>query len=99
MITQPEVGAPWGAAGPGMGDSMTSEVAGRTQLPPSALAVALAPMVELWRRLIAAHVPDREGRCSECRWQTRSADRWPCAVYDLAVAAQRVATTRNGASR
>lgn len=61
---------------------------------PSALAVALAPMPEAWQRLLAEHVPDAQGRCVACRWQTRAADRWPCVVYDLAAAAQRVANTR-----
>jgi hypothetical protein len=63
---------------------------------PSSAALALAPMVEVWGALLTAHVPDREGRCSACRWQTRSADRWPCNVYDLAVAAQRVSAGRQG---
>jgi hypothetical protein len=66
---------------------------------PSSVAVALAPMVELWRALLTVHAPDREGRCSACRWQTRSADRWPCNVYDLAVAAQRVSAARQGLGR
>jgi hypothetical protein len=59
---------------------------------PSATATALAPMVEAWRALLAVHVPDTEGRCSACRWQTRSADRWPCNVYLVAAAAERVAS-------
>lgn len=55
---------------------------------PSATAAALAPMWEVWQVLLAKHVPDRDGRCLVCRWQTRSADRWPCNVYSLAAAAQ-----------
>ncbi|MGH3586221.1 MAG: hypothetical protein ACRDQ0_07835 [Pseudonocardia sp.] len=58
---------------------------------PSTAAIALAPMVQVWTTLLAAHVPDREGRCVACRWQTRAADKWPCAVYLLSAAAQRVA--------
>jgi hypothetical protein len=61
---------------------------------PSAVAAALAPMVQVWERLLTEHVPDRQGRCMTCRWQTRSADRWPCGIYLLAAAAQRVAATR-----
>jgi hypothetical protein len=61
---------------------------------PSDTARALAPMVQVWSALLAAHVPDREGRCVVCRWQTRAADKWPCGVYLLAAAAQRVAATR-----
>jgi hypothetical protein len=67
--------------------------------PPSSAAIALAPMVQVWSALLAAHVPDREGRCAVCRWQTRAADKWPCGVYLLAAAAQRVAATRQGQDR
>jgi hypothetical protein len=65
---------------------------------PSAVAAALAPMVQVWRALLAEHLPDREGRCQACRWQTRSADRWPCNVYSLAAAAQRVAAACQGST-
>jgi hypothetical protein len=66
---------------------------------PSSTAVALAPMREVWQVLLATHVPDREGRCLACRWQTRAADKWPCGVYLLAAAAQRVAAAHKGVSR
>lgn len=58
---------------------------------PSSTAEALAPMRQVWQVLLAAHVPDLDGRCMACRWQTRSPDRWPCNVYSLASAAQRAA--------
>jgi hypothetical protein len=60
---------------------------------PSSAATALAPMAEVWQRLLAEHVPDRQGRRVGCQWQTRSADRWPCNLYSLAAAAEQVATT------
>jgi hypothetical protein len=63
---------------------------------PSALAVALAPLVQVWRSLLAEHVPDRDGRCAACRWQTRLADRWPCNLYVVSAAARRVARARQG---
>ncbi len=66
---------------------------------PSPAATALAPMADMWQRLLAEHVPDRQGRCVACQWQTRAADRWPCTVYDLAAAAQRVATTSSAPGR
>jgi hypothetical protein len=66
---------------------------------PSSTAVALAPMREVWQALLATHVPDRDERCMACRWQTRAADKWPCGVYLLAAAAQRVATSRQGLGR
>jgi len=31
-------------------------------------------------RLLAAHVPDAEGRCQGCASQTRRAPVWPCAL-------------------
>jgi hypothetical protein len=62
-------------------------------------AAALAPMVQVWSALLAAHLPDRDRRCVACRWQTRAADRWPCDIYLLAAAAQRVATTPPGLGR
>jgi hypothetical protein len=55
-------------------------------------AAALARMPEVWQRLLATHVADRHGRCRGCRWQTRSADLWPCNLYLLAAAAQRMAS-------
>jgi hypothetical protein len=68
-------------------------VTGPLQAAPNPTAAALAPMREVWQVLLATHVPDRDGRCMACRWQTRAADRWPCNVYLLAAAAQRVAIT------
>lgn len=61
---------------------------------PSPAAMALAPMTTVWRALLVEHTPDREVRCSACRWQTRVADRWPCGVYAVAAAAKRVAGGR-----
>lgn len=61
-------------------------------------AAALAHMPEVWQRLLATHVPDPHGRCSGCRWQTRSADLWPCNLYLLAAAAQRMAKAPGGRS-
>jgi hypothetical protein len=53
-------------------------------------------MPSVWEALLAAHVPDEEGRCKECRWQTRSADRWPCNVHDVAAAARDIAVQPQG---
>jgi hypothetical protein len=57
-------------------------------------AAALAPLVEVWQALLATHVKDWDGRCSGCRWQTRPADRWPCDLYLVAAAAQRLASAQ-----
>lgn len=69
--------------------------AGTDAVAPSPMAIALAPMVEVWRALLAAHTPDESGqRCRTCQWQTHAADRWPCNIYVLAAAASRAATMR-----
>ena len=55
------------------------------------VAVQMAPMVELWKRLIDEHTPNRSGRCSKCtRGGTGvSATPWPCVVYGIAEMARR----------
>jgi hypothetical protein len=82
------IGRSWTTAA---GSNMNSTDSDGSDVVPSSTAAALAPMREVWQVLLATHVPDRDGRCMACRWQTRSADRWPCSVYSLAFAAQRVA--------
>jgi hypothetical protein len=62
----------------------------------SDFAIALSSMTSVWESLLATHVPDAEGRCKECRWQTRAADRWPCSVHDVAAAARDVAAESQG---
>lgn len=81
------------------GLTMNSTGSAGSDAAPSPIAAALAPMRELWQVLLATHVPDRDGRCMACRWQTRSADRWPCDIHLSAAGAQRVATTLPGAGR
>jgi hypothetical protein len=90
------IGRWWTAAA---GLTMNSTGSDGSEAAPSSTAAALAPMREVWQVLLATHVPDRDGRCMACRWQTRSADRWPCDLYALAAAAQRVAPTLRGLSR
>ena len=60
---------------------------GETALP---MAEVMAGMPGVWRRLLAAHVPDRFGRCSACRTATGSGERWPCSLYRIATQAQRL---------
>jgi hypothetical protein len=50
------------------------------------LADQLAPMVDVWERLLAAHQPDRGGRCRACTQGGTGlpATRWPCALHALA---------------
>jgi hypothetical protein len=54
------------------------------------MAAVIADMPGVWRRLLAAHVPDRLGRCSGCRSATGSGERWPCSLHRIAADAQRL---------
>lgn len=54
---------------------------------PADPAAALAPMVEVWFRILSEHVPDTERRCRACTG-ARSTP-WPCSVRSLAELARR----------
>ncbi len=54
------------------------------------MADLMADMPGVWRRLLAAHVADRLGRCRGCRSDTGSGVRWPCSLHDIAAEAQRL---------
>ncbi len=54
------------------------------------MADVMADMPGVWRRLLAAHVPDRLGRCRGCRSDTGSGERWPCSLHRIATEAQRL---------
>ena len=58
---------------------------GETAVP---MAHLMAEMPGVWRRLLAAHVPDRFGRCSACRTATGSGETWPCSLYRIAALAR-----------
>lgn len=51
----------------------------------------LAPMVGIWERLLATHLPDRSGRCRTCTQGGTGLSRtqWPCALHGLAEMARR----------
>jgi hypothetical protein len=55
------------------------------------LAAELAPMVEVWRRLLVQHVPDRAGRCRTCTKGGTGlpAVPWPCSLHGVADMARR----------
>ncbi len=53
-----------------------------------AIAVILADMPDLWQRLLVEHVPDRNGRCWECRDSAGSAAKWPCVTRQIAEQAE-----------
>lgn len=54
------------------------------------MAEVMAGMPGVWRRLLAAHVPDRFGRCSACRSATNSGERWPCSLHRIAAQAEQL---------
>ena len=60
---------------------------GETAVP---MAAVMAGMPGVWRRLLAAHVPDRFGRCSACRTATGSGERWPCSLSQIATQARQL---------
>jgi hypothetical protein len=55
------------------------------------LAAELAPMVGVWERLLAQHVPDRAGRCRTCTKGGTGlpSTRWPCSIHGIADLARR----------
>jgi hypothetical protein len=63
---------------------------------PDGMADVMAGMPEVWRRLLAAHVPDRLGRCAGCRKANGSGDRWPCSLHVIASDAERLYERRLG---
>ena len=56
----------------------------------TSMAAVMAGMPVVWRRLLAAHVPDRLGRCAECRTASGSGERWPCSLRRIAEEAERI---------
>lgn len=55
------------------------------------LADELAPMVEVWERLLVLHLPDRTGRCRTCTQGGTGlpGTPWPCALHGIAELARR----------
>jgi len=55
------------------------------------LALELAPMVDVWKRLLAQHVPDRAGRCVVCTKGGTGlpSTPWPCSIHGIAEMARR----------
>ena len=58
----------------------------------------LAPMVEVWQRLLAQHVPDRAGRCRTCTKGGTGLPTtpWPCVIHGIADMARRSYDARRG---
>jgi hypothetical protein len=49
---------------------------------------------EVWRSLLAKHVPDANGRCQACRQSSRGAPLSPCNLWLVADHARRLAEPR-----
>lgn len=60
------------------------------------MADVMSGMPEVWRRLLAAHVADRMGRCTGCRTSSGSGERWPCSLHRIASEAERLHGLRLG---
>ncbi|GAA3236184.1 hypothetical protein GCM10017691_34180 [Pseudonocardia petroleophila] len=81
---------------PGMGDP---DAPGLTSPLHFRLADELAPMVEVWERLLTLHLPDRTGRCRTCTQGGTGlpGTAWPCALHGIAELARRRHTRAQGA--
>ncbi len=66
--------------------ALVSDVPEQTDL---SMAELMSAMPEVWRRLLAAHKPDRLGRCAACRTSSGSGERWPCSLHGIASEARR----------
>ncbi|WP_232662076.1 helix-turn-helix transcriptional regulator [Pseudonocardia sp. TRM90224] len=53
-----------------------------TAAPEAGAAAALAPMVEVWFRMLEEHVPDADNRCTACTGVRNTP--WPCALHAVA---------------
>lgn len=55
------------------------------------LAAELAPMVDVWQRLLTEHIPDPAGRCRTCTKGGTGlpSTRWPCSIHGIADLARR----------
>lgn len=48
------------------------------------MAAIMADMPDMWRAVLAAHVPDEYDRCRACRDATGAAAPWPCLAREVA---------------
>jgi hypothetical protein len=48
------------------------------------MALVMSEMPDVYRRVLAEHVPDGAGRCGACRNATGETASWPCQTYRIA---------------
>ena len=60
------------------------------------LAAELAPMVDVWQRLLEEHTADPAGRCRTCTKGGTGlpTTRWPCSIHGIADLARRCYHTK-----
>lgn len=55
-----------------------------------AMAQVMSAMPDVWRRVLAEHVPDERGHCRECRSAQGVSAPWPCLTYGIAEQAKQI---------
>ena len=55
-----------------------------------AMARVMSGMPDVWRRVLAEHVPDQGGRCQACRDEGGVSASWPCLTRQIAEQAKRI---------
>lgn len=55
-----------------------------------AMAQVMSGMPDVWRRVLAEHVPDQGGRCQACRDEGGFSASWPCLTRRIAEQAKRI---------
>lgn len=85
-----------GASGPSRDDA-NGPVEPPVSLELRRLAAELAPMVDVWQRLLSQHLPDVAGRCRTCTKGGTGLPsiRWPCSIHGIAELARRCHDTRS----
>lgn len=48
------------------------------------MALVMSQMPDVWRKVLAEHVPDQSQRCRECRDTAGQQASWPCQTYRVA---------------
>lgn len=55
-----------------------------------AMAEVMSAMPDVWRRVLAEHVPDQRGQCRECRNAQGVSAPWPCVTRGIAEQAKQI---------
>ena len=55
-----------------------------------AMAKVMSGMPDVWRRVLAEHVPDQGGRCKACHDERGGSASWPCLTRQIAEQAKQI---------